>query len=331
MKNFMALFLFFAFSLCFPQTVFFPGPQIKLTQAPFWLDMKDLQLIELGMKKDEINKIIGNPVQLVSYQKSSLGLIEKWMFRFREFGYKYERGRFITELDRNSTNYCDNTGNLIFEYNNNSLTKVSYKESYNDDTLSYDQTFYYPNTSLIKKRIDNGDIVFSPLWIDLEDISKVKIGMNEQEIISEIGLPAQFIQMYSSNNKKLKEVMYRVRELFTKKTDKKRKFEWFSKESHYIKIKKEESLIYVDPFKVYVGSDFIKYIDENNKENIVKKKTVEKVVLGEEIQDLKMKNVKHVNQSGTGYLEISASWSDFSYALMFSYHDGVLQQIIRLP
>ena len=58
MKNFMAMFLFFAFSLCFPQTVFFPGPQIKLTQAPFWLDMKDLQLIELGMKKDEINKIV---------------------------------------------------------------------------------------------------------------------------------------------------------------------------------------------------------------------------------------------------------------------------------
>ena len=312
--------------LCFnsisSQKVEFPSMFKLIRQSPLWIDFKDLNKIKIGMNKNDILENIGMPVQFYEFRDEES---ETHIYRVREFGYvfiRYLKPDLIKHLL-----WSDDSYYLYFKYDNEKLKEIKSEFEYatkgSKPTKIKNYQYYDPKKSLeiktsvkdMAKSLANKLQSLSPKWIDLSDLSKIKIGMNEKEINEGIGVP----NLLLSSKSNIKKVIYRVREIYTATSlGKKIKLKLPTIESNYIKEKGGEP-VYINPSSIFVGTDKINVKTINGESLIIKKKKIESLVINDKKQDLK--NLKTKPSAGV--------WSGFSYNLLFTYNNDVLTSINR--
>ena len=187
-KGYILISLFISTSVC--QEVYFPSPKSPdLKQSPYWIDMIDINSINIGMSKDEIESKIGLPVQLNTITQSEGSKIEKYVYRTCEFGYSYMKG--LKPDFHEKYKWAHNSYYLHFHYENDKLESIDAVNyiinERNQNDINYDHNFQY--------YFHNADTSMVPIWVDFIDLANISVGMNESNVEKQIGFPNQLIKL----------------------------------------------------------------------------------------------------------------------------------------
>jgi len=114
-------------------------------KKPFWLDMEDLDGINLGMNEDKVLNVIGNPAQLISLKKDNSKILKRVFYRFREqYSTSGPKKKYtLPDINKNSIAFIDDEGNEfiiedeIGEIQLNPYSSLNYIMSKKDEEFSF--------------------------------------------------------------------------------------------------------------------------------------------------------------------------------------------------
>ena len=195
------IFLVFISTLAIPQFAKFNFG------SPYWVNMNLINQINLGQKYSSLINIIGHPVEVEEIKKNGKETITSYRYRVKENGYNFRRF-FKPNLSNVKNHALDDFYNLKFIFNNDILISIE-----RDTDLEVGVEYFNP------KKFSASDLLLGvkkPFWLDMQDMNKIKLGMNEKDVVNEIGAPAQFISLHKNGTKDIKRVFYRIREEFSK-------------------------------------------------------------------------------------------------------------------
>lgn len=121
-----------------------PLALLKGEKKPFWLDMEDLNGINLGMNENKVTSIIGNPAQLILLKKDNSKILKRVFYRFRENYSTKLKGKYtLPDINKNSIAFIDNEGNEfiieagIGEIQLNPYSSLNFIMSKKDEEISF--------------------------------------------------------------------------------------------------------------------------------------------------------------------------------------------------
>lgn len=291
---------------------FFPTIIYSQIGSTYWIDMGDINSIQLETSFDNITEKIGFPVQILNSKISGENYFYSYNYRVREYGYNFRR--FLKPDIQNKTSWSNSEYILHFNFVNNILKSITRTDT---ESISSSYEYYDPASLDIGKMILGES---KPIWIDIRDLSKVDIGMTEKEIIEQISTPSQLLIWDKSNSKETKKVFYRLREIFSAAlTESKSKFKLNDEASNYIKLKKSDEKIFVKPQSVKKSGYSVYYT------------TVDGKTLGTAVNNIKEIIIDGKKTKIEENLKISGGiWAPQSYNVEFHYENGKLINIQKM-
>lgn len=294
------------------------------TGQPYWIDMDDITSIKLGSTFDQVSNNIGYPIEFQSSESKNGNVVSSYNYRVKEYGYKFIR--FIKPDAQEKKFWLDQEYFLQFNYDDNILKSLSRK---NTNSISNEHQLYEVKSLM--------DIENKPIWIDIEDLFKISVGMSEDSIIQILGLPAQLISWEQKDKKEIKNVFYRCREIYHRSDSllsvSKTRFQRKDRdlERNYIILKKENEKVnfVVNSIKLSGSKVYITSLDEQRKE-----------YLGSMVKSINYKGTLFKNLGKIKKLLESkeqvqkkldtGNWSTKSINIKFNYEDAILKSIRKL-
>ncbi len=221
------------------------APALAYSQfgSHYFIDVDDINSIKLGMNFEEVSSKIGSPVQIESSKIEGNQSLSSYKYRVKEYGYNFRR--FIKPDLKNKSQWFESSYLVDFNFLNENLISIT-RDDYKD--ISNEYLFYDPE-KIDLKALALGEL--KPLWIDIRDIHKVKIGMAEEEIFKILGSSSQILIWEIKNSIETKKVFYRVREILSLTSDKK-KFNIDNSATNYITLKKSDDKIFLKPKSIRI-------------------------------------------------------------------------------
>jgi hypothetical protein len=293
----------------------------------------------LGSTFDQITKIIGYPIEVQKAESKSGKTFSSYNYRVKEHGYKFKR--FIKPDSGELNFWSDSEYFLQFNFENNILKSISRRDI---NSLPSDYK-YYEEKSLSEIKL--GKVVTmdnKPLWIDINDLFNVNVGMNEDTVNKILGLPSQLISWKQDGKKEIKSVFYRSREVYDSSVpsplNPKNRFQmgWKNVEKNiekenYIVLKKGSEKLNFMPGSLKLSGSKV-YFSSLNDQRIEHLESAVKSImyngtLFKKFSKLK-KLITNVKEPETEKKKLTAGiWSPTSISIEFYYEDGKLTHYRR--
>ena len=273
----------------------------------YFIDIDDINSIKLGMSFADVSSKIGSPVQIENSKMENNKSFYSYKYRVKEYGYNFRR--FIKPDLKNKSQWFKSSYLVDFNFLNENLISITRK---NYEDISNEFLFYDP-AKLDLKALALGEL--KPLWIDIRDVYKIKIGMTEDEVVRTIGSASQLLTWETKNAIETKKVFYRVREILSLSNDKK-KFNIDSSLDNYIIMKKSNDKTFLKPETIKLSPGVMYYETLDG---------VKKQIGLNQIDELIINGKKNKIEKD---LKLSAGvWSHNSYNITFHFENQKLIDI----
>lgn len=284
-------------------------PSIIYSQfsSNYFIDIDDINSIKLGMSFADVSSKIGSPIQIENSKIKDKKSFSSYKYRVKEYGYNFRR--FIKPDLQNKSKWFESSYLVDFDFLNNNLISITRS---NHEDISNDFLFYDPN-KIDLKALALGEL--KPLWIDIRDAYKIKIGMTEEEVVKIIGSPSQLLTWEVKNSIEIKKVFYRVREILSLSKNKTR-FNLDNSLNNYIIIKKSDEKIFLKPKSIKIKGKAIIYETLQGERKQIGLKSIDELVINGKKNNLEKE------------LKLSAGvWSHNSYNVTFHFENQKLIDI----